>query len=42
LEYCKSKHQFVDIFTNPLAKDVFEFHRQSLGVVNDEAFSGSD
>jgi hypothetical protein len=33
LEFCKSKDQLVDIFTKPLAKDVFEFHRHNLGVV---------
>ena len=34
LKFCKSKHQLVNIFTKPLAKDVFEYHRQNLGVVH--------
>ena len=32
LEFCKSNEQLADVFTKPLAKDVFEFHRQNLGV----------
>jgi hypothetical protein len=42
LEFCKSKDQLADIFTKPLARDVFEFHRHNLGVVNVEALSGSN
>ena len=29
LEHCKSQDQLADIFTKPLAIDVFEFHRQN-------------
>ena len=34
LKFCKSKDQLADIFTKPLAKDVFEYHRENLGVVH--------
>jgi hypothetical protein len=34
LEFYKSKDQLDDIFKNPLAKDVFKFHRHNLGVVD--------
>jgi hypothetical protein len=39
LEPCKSQDQLVDIFTKPLAIDVFEFHRKNLGVIDVEAFN---
>ena len=40
IKFCKSKDQLVDIFTKPLAKDVFEYHRQNLGVVHIDCNQG--
>ena len=34
LKASKSSDQLVDIFTKPLAKDVFEFHKGNLNVVS--------
>ena len=34
LKPCKSSDQLADIFTKPLAIDVFEFHKRNLGVVS--------
>jgi hypothetical protein len=34
LKFCGSKAKLVDIFTKPLGKDVFQFQRQSLGIIN--------
>lgn len=34
LKLCKSSDQLSDIFTKPLEKEVFEFHRRNLGVVS--------
>jgi len=40
LEPCKSQDHLDEIFTNPLAIDVFEFHRKKLGVIDAKAFNG--
>ena len=32
LKYVPTKEQIVDMFTKPLPKDAFEYHRQKLGV----------
>jgi len=42
LQSCRSKDQLADMFTKPLAKDVFESHRQNLGVVNTKVFKSSN
>lgn len=34
LKFSKSKDQLNDIFTKPLTNDVFEYHRENLGVVH--------
>ena len=34
LKPCKSGDQLADIFTKPLAIDVFEFHKINFGVVS--------
>ena len=34
LKFCGSKEQLADIFTDPLGRDVFQYQRQSLGIVN--------
>ena len=34
LKPCKSSDQLIDIFTNSLPQDVFEFHRRNLGVLS--------
>jgi hypothetical protein len=34
LKFCGSKAQLADIFTKPLGRDVFQFQRQSLGIIN--------
>jgi hypothetical protein len=34
LKFCGSKAQLVDIFTKPLGRFVFQFQRQSLGIIN--------
>jgi hypothetical protein len=34
LKFCGSKSQLADIFTKPLGRDVFQFQRQSLGIIN--------
>ena len=34
LKFCGSKEQLADIFTKPLGRDVFQFQRQNLGIVN--------
>ena len=31
LEFCKSNDQIVDVFTKPLPREHFEFHRKNLG-----------
>ena len=33
MEYVNSKEQIVDIFTNPLPKDAYEYLRCKLGVI---------
>ena len=32
VEFCTSGNQFVDLFTKPLEKDLFELHRKNIGV----------
>ena len=32
VEFCTSRNQFVDLFTKPLGKDLFELHRKNIGV----------
>jgi hypothetical protein len=34
LQFCGSRDQLADIFTKPLGKSVFDFHRQHLGIVS--------
>jgi hypothetical protein len=34
LQFCGSRDQLADIFTNPLRKLVFDFQRQHLGIIN--------
>jgi hypothetical protein len=34
LNFCGSKAQLADIFTKPLGRDIFQFQRQSLGIIN--------
>jgi hypothetical protein len=34
LQFCGSRDQFVDIFTMPLGKSVFDFQRQHLGIIS--------
>ena len=34
LKFCGSKEQLADIFTKPLGRDVFQYQRQNLGIVN--------
>jgi hypothetical protein len=34
LQFCASRDQLVDIFTKPLGKSVFDFHRQHLGIIS--------
>jgi hypothetical protein len=42
VEHCKSIDQLADIFTKPLAKDIFEFHRNNLGIVKAAVVSSSN
>ena len=37
LQLCGSWDQFVDIFTKPLGKSVFDFKTQHLGIINVDA-----
>jgi hypothetical protein len=32
VEFCKSEDQFADMFTNPFPKELFEIHRNNIGV----------
>jgi hypothetical protein len=32
VEFCKSKDQFADMFAKPLPKELFEIHRNNIGV----------
>jgi len=32
VEFCRSEDQFADMFTKPLAKELFEIHRKNIGV----------
>ena len=34
LKPCRTNDQMADIFTKPLAVDLFEFHKRNLGVVS--------
>ena len=40
LEFCKSREELARMFTKPLAKDVFQFQMEFLGVSNVEACGG--
>ena len=32
MEFCRLENQFADLFTKPLGKELFEFHRKNIGV----------
>jgi hypothetical protein len=38
LKFCGSKAQLANIFTKPLGRYVFQFQRQSLGIINNLIF----